>query len=81
VQRDYADLARRAAQVVAPGGWLIACANAAELSVRAFHQQLRAGLDGLPARITHTTHEPELDFPVARRETPYLKVAFVRLAA
>lgn len=81
VRRDYADLAASAARVVAPGGWLVACANSAELALPAFHKQLRAGVTGHPARIARTTHEPELDFPVARGENPYLKVAFVRFEA
>ncbi len=78
VLRDYAELAASAARVVAPGGWLVACANAAELTLPAFHKRLRAGVVGHPARIARATHEPELDFPVARGENPYLKVAFVR---
>lgn len=78
VSRDYATLAAQAARVVAPGGWLVACANAAELPERTWLKQLRAGLNHRPARFSHTTHEPELDFPVAPGEAPYLKIASVR---
>jgi 23S rRNA (cytosine1962-C5)-methyltransferase len=84
ISRDYADLVALAAPLVASSGWLIACANAAELPQRAFIKQLRAGLEAShvdrPARITHTTHEPGLDFPVARGDSPYLKISFVRFA-
>jgi 23S rRNA (cytosine1962-C5)-methyltransferase len=85
VRRDYAGLAALALKVVAPGGWLVACANAAELPRRSFLKELRAGLDAAstayPARITHATHEPGLDFPVAQGEDPYLKIAFVAVTA
>jgi 23S rRNA (cytosine1962-C5)-methyltransferase len=78
VSRDYAALAALAAPLVSPGGWLLACANAAELPARAFVKQLRAGLAGRPARLM-LTHEPELDFPVAPGQNPYLKIATMRL--
>jgi 23S rRNA (cytosine1962-C5)-methyltransferase len=79
VMRDYVGLTSLAATVVAPGGWLLACANSVELSGRAFHKQLRAGLEARSARIAHTTHEPELDFPRARGAAPYLKVSAIQL--
>lgn len=79
VQRDYARLAALAAQVVTPGGWLIACANAVEMPLAAFHKQLRAGLGGVAARIVHTWHEPTLDFPLAPGAAHYLKVCAIRV--
>lgn len=77
VSQDYAALVALAAPLVTPGGWLLACANAAELPERAFVKQLRAGLAGRPARL-NLTHEPEPDFPVAPGQRPYLKIAAVR---
>jgi 23S rRNA (cytosine1962-C5)-methyltransferase len=79
IQRDYARLVTLAARVTAPGGWLIACANAAELSLPSFKTKVRAGLKDMPARLVHVWHEPELDFPVARGEKPYLKIGVVRV--
>ena len=79
VQRDYARLATSAARVVAPGGWLIACANAVELPLAAFRKQLRAGLTDIPARITNTWHEPALDFPLAPGAAHYLKVCVLKV--
>ncbi|MBL8057735.1 MAG: class I SAM-dependent rRNA methyltransferase [Anaerolineales bacterium] len=79
VSRDYAALAALAAPLVAPGGWLLACANAAELPQRAFVKQLRAGLGDRPARLTFA-HEPPLDFPLAPGQTPYLKIGQAHLA-
>lgn len=81
--RDYAELAARALPVTAPGGWLIACANAAELPEAAFIKQLRAGLasaEGRPARLTRTAHEPAPDFAPAPGDSPYLKIAFIHRA-
>jgi 23S rRNA (cytosine1962-C5)-methyltransferase len=77
VEQDYHRLAALAAPVVAPGGRLVACANAHALSERAFLAQLRRGLAGLPFRIARVRHEPALDFPVAPREQPYLKVCVI----
>ncbi|MGQ0602769.1 MAG: class I SAM-dependent methyltransferase, partial [Anaerolineales bacterium] len=78
VQRDYAALAALGVRVVAPGGWLIACANAVEMPLAAFRKQLRAGLESLPTRILRIEHEPEMDFPVAPGDKPYLKIALVQ---
>jgi 23S rRNA (cytosine1962-C5)-methyltransferase len=78
VERDYAALAALAAPVVAPGGWLMACANTQAVSTRAFLAQVRKGLAGFTARVVRTEHEPPLDFPTAPGEQPYLKIALVR---
>lgn len=77
VERDYAALAALAAPVIAPGGRLVACANAHALPERAFLAQLRRGLAGLPFRLGRVTHEPAVDFPVAAGEEPYLKVCVI----
>ena len=42
--RDYADLAKLAAKVVEPGGWLLACANTFRMSYRDFREQVEAGV-------------------------------------
>ncbi len=81
IQRDYAELVARAARVTAPRGWLIACANAAELSLASFKAKVRAGLNeaGTSARLIHLWHEPEIDFPVAPGEKPYLKIGVAQM--
>lgn len=79
VQRDYAALTASAARVVARGGWLLACANAAELSSSAFRKQLHHGLAGFPTRLARLEHEPAPDFPRAPGAEPYLKIGFVPL--
>jgi 23S rRNA (cytosine1962-C5)-methyltransferase len=77
VEQDYHRLAALAAPVVAPGGRLVACANAHALPERAFLAQLRRGLDGLPFTIAGVTHEPQVDFPVLPGEQPYLKICVI----
>ncbi|MBL8046930.1 MAG: hypothetical protein JNL09_10330 [Anaerolineales bacterium] len=74
----YAALAASALKVVAPGGWLVACANAAELPVESFQRQLRQAAEQFPAKLTQTWPEPELDFPVAKGQAAYLKICFLR---
>jgi len=78
VERDYAALVALAAPVVAPGGWLIACANTHTVPTRAFLAQVRQGLSDFRARVVRTEHEPKIDFPAAPGEQPYLKIALVR---
>ena len=80
--RDYGELVALALPVVAPGGWLLACANTHSLPARSFVAQLRAGLDAAGAngaRLGPVEHEPALDFPVAAGEKPYLKLCRVQL--
>ncbi len=81
VERDYARLVALAAPAVAPGGWLLACANTQSVTRRALLAQIHAGLAGHPARVTRVAHEPALDFPTAPGAEPYLKVCFVHFAA
>lgn len=78
VQKNYAALAASALKVVAPGGWLVACANAAELPVESFQRQLRQATEKLPAKLVQTWHEPTIDFPVASGQAPYLKICFLQ---
>jgi 23S rRNA (cytosine1962-C5)-methyltransferase len=82
LERDYAGLAALAAPLVAPGGWLLACANLHSLPARSFLAQLRAGLDAAGregAQLGPLRHEPALDFPVAAGERPYLKLCRVQM--
>jgi 23S rRNA (cytosine1962-C5)-methyltransferase len=44
--RDYAELAALAAAVVAPGGWLLCCANTHRLAAERFRLEVLAGLRG-----------------------------------
>lgn len=79
VERDTARLVALAAQVVQPGGCLIACTNYEQLPQRGFVSRVRAGLVDVKAKIVETRHEPQLDFPVAEGMQPYLKVCIARL--
>jgi 23S rRNA (cytosine1962-C5)-methyltransferase len=79
VEQDTARLVALAAQVMQPGGTLIACTNYEQLPQRGFVSRVREGLAGVAARIAETRHEPDLDFPVARGVQPYLKVCIVRV--
>lgn len=78
VQKNYAKLAESALKIVAPGGWLVACANAAELPLESFRRQLSQATEQFPAKLTQTWHEPEIDFPVAKSQAPYLKICFLQ---
>jgi 23S rRNA G2069 N7-methylase RlmK/C1962 C5-methylase RlmI len=77
VQKNYAALAASALKVVGPGGWLVACANAAELPLLTFQRQLKEAATEHPAKIIRTAHEPEIDFPLASGQAPYLKICFM----
>lgn len=81
VERDYDTLIALAATVTAPGGHILACANAAELPLSTFTTKLRSGLANHRARILSTSHEPALDFPVIPGAFPYLKAALIKLGA
>jgi len=80
LEKDYAALVAQAVPLIAPGGWLLACANTHSLSTQTFLAQLRAGLaeaGAAGARLGPVQHEPTLDFPVAAGEQPYLKICRV----
>ena len=73
IQRDYADLVSLAAKVVAPNGYLIACANAAEVSEKQFVSQIKkVNSEQLSVKIADMKHEPEVDFPSEGEH--YLKI-------
>ena len=75
--KDYAGLVALAAPLVKPGGRLLACANTQAVSQKAFLAQVRRGAPDGRATVQKVEHEPELDFPVAAGEQPYLKAAWV----
>lgn len=72
VSHDYAALAELALQVTAPGGVIVACANARELTAQAFAAQLRRAAPH--ARLQPTEHAPHVDFPWDAGQEPYLKI-------
>lgn len=81
LERDYAELVAQAVPVIAPDGWLLACANTRSLSARSFVTQLRAGLEAAGAggaNLGPVTHEPALDFPAAPGAQPYLKICRIK---
>jgi 23S rRNA (cytosine1962-C5)-methyltransferase len=77
VQKNYTELAEGALKIVAPGGWLLACANAAELPLSTFQRQLKEAATEYPAKLIRTMHEPEPDFPATEGQAPYLKICFM----
>ena len=83
VEQDYAGLVALAAPLVAAGGELLACANTHTLPARSFTVMLQEGLnqaDAAGAKVGRVRHEPEIDFPVAVGEQPFLKVCAIRMA-
>lgn len=72
ITQDYAALLTLAAQVTAPGGTLLACANAAELALTTF----KAAARDTGGELIRIEHEPEPDFPTRR---PYLKIGFIQM--
>ncbi|MEK7808066.1 MAG: class I SAM-dependent rRNA methyltransferase [Chloroflexota bacterium] len=77
IQRDYADLVSLAAKVVAPNGYLIACANAAEVSEKQFMSQIKKVIgEQLSVKIADMKHEPEVDFPSEGEH--YLKIVVIK---
>ena len=79
ITRDLGRLIALAATCVAPGGSVLACANAAELPQTAFDRALTAELGERRARVERRWHEPGVDFPRPHGTSPYLKVAMVTL--
>jgi 23S rRNA (cytosine1962-C5)-methyltransferase len=76
VTRDYPRLVAAAAQVVAPGGILLAATNHSSTSEQRFEAWLDDGLTnaGRRADLLQSWREPTADFPVAPGHLPYLKV-------
>ena len=77
ITRDLGRLIALAATCVAPGGSVLACANAAEFSLAAFERALTSDLNDHRPRIVRRWHEPDLDFPRPGGTPPYLKVALL----
>ena len=77
ITRDLGRLIALAAACVAPGGSVLACANAAELPQSAFERALTSDLDDHRPRVKRRWHEPDVDFPRLPGTPPYLKVALL----
>jgi 23S rRNA (cytosine1962-C5)-methyltransferase len=82
ITRDYARLVALSAQVVSPGGVLLAAANHAGTSDVRFDAWIAEGLAAAARRGTEIErwHEPTVDFPVPHGGRPYLKVRALALA-
>jgi 23S rRNA (cytosine1962-C5)-methyltransferase len=80
--QNYGKLAGIAAQVIAPGGMLVACCNVAELSWRSFRDKVVAGLDEAwrASEIVGVYHAPAIDYPPPAGQESYLKILVARLA-
>lgn len=81
VARDYGRLAALAANVVAPGGILLACSNLAGTPRRTFRRQVVEALAavGRSAEVIGYYAAPALDFPTFAAEESYLKVLALKL--
>jgi 23S rRNA (cytosine1962-C5)-methyltransferase len=81
VTRDYPRLVAAATRVVSPDGCLLAATNHAATTERRFETWIADGLSegGRSGRSVGRWHEPEVDFPVAPGERPYLKVRAIEL--
>ncbi len=80
--RAYQRLARLAASLVAPGGWLMLCSCSHAADPQAFHQANVRGLAqaGRGAALIHSGRAgPDHPSHVALPETSYLKAMFYRL--
>jgi 23S rRNA (cytosine1962-C5)-methyltransferase len=74
--KNYGDLIKLAAPLVAKGGILIAASNHAGLDKRTFRRMVNEGITAAKRTVTNLTpyHEPELDFPHAPAKEGYLKL-------
>ncbi len=82
-ERDYVQMAEACADLVEPGGLLLAATNHAGITRARFEGYVHEGLEraGRRARLLRRWHEPSLDFPVAAGEVPYLKTLALALDA
>jgi 23S rRNA (cytosine1962-C5)-methyltransferase len=80
VERDYGRLVTAALPVLAPGGVLLACANAARLAPRDFLREIHAAVRaaGRAVLAEHWAPQPP-DFPVSRAEPAHLKAVWLRV--
>lgn len=79
ITRDLGRLIALAATCVAPGGSVLACANAAELAPATFDRSILSELGDRRSRVLQRWHEPDADFPRPRGAAPYLKVSLLSL--
>jgi 23S rRNA (cytosine1962-C5)-methyltransferase len=80
--RAYGRLARLAAPLVAPGGWLVLCSCSHAADPQAFHRANAKGLAqaGRGAALVHSGRAgPDHPSHIALPETSYLKALFYRL--
>jgi len=80
-ERDYPRLVAAALPVLAAGGTLLACTNAARLAPEAFLEDARGAVRAAGRRVEqeHWAAQPP-DFPVSRAEPAYLKAAWLRIS-
>ncbi len=63
VENDFGDLAALAAEVLAPGGWLLCCSNFRGMTPAAFERQVASALPH-PMQARHSAMPPDFtDFP------------------
>jgi len=80
--RAYEKLARLAAGVVVPGGWLVLCSCSHAADPEAFHRANARGIGkaGRGASLVHSGRAgPDHPIHMALPETSYLKALFYRL--
>lgn len=79
-EKDYAELAAAAAEIIRPGGLLFASTNAARMEPQFFLDAVESGL-AMSGRVSAARqYFPQpLDFPITRVEPAHLKTVWVRL--
>lgn len=75
--QSYKTLNARAAALVKPGGWLVACSCSAHVDEATFEEAVRAGLKGRACSLVERTGHA-VDHPVTFKEGRYLKALWFR---
>ncbi len=79
-ESDYGRLVAAALPVLAPGGVLLACSNAARLAPAGFLDAIASAADAAGRRIEQQHYAPQPpDFPISRDEPAHLKSVWLRI--
>lgn len=75
VERDYAALVAAASAVIPTGGTLLAATNHAGVALPRFQRWVQTGVADTQRvdKVIRRWHEPDVDFPIAEGDFPYLK--------
>jgi 23S rRNA (cytosine1962-C5)-methyltransferase len=80
-ERDYRRLVAAALPLLASGGVLLACSNAARVAPAAFLESIRTATRDAGRRVVQEHYVPQPpDFPIGPGEPAYLKTVWLRIA-